>query len=311
MQPQKDPILVVGTGAMASLFAARLATSGEKVRMLGTWVESIETLNRSGVRLIEADGREHEYPVQATDDPNKCAGSKFAIILVKSYQTERVAQQLKVCLADDGIALTLQNGLDNDKTLAKSLGIHRVVSGVTTVGATLIEPGIVRDGGTGMISIGVNERIQTLVDILIQAGFEVETVADSDSLVWGKLVINASINPLTAILNVPNGDLLTNPTARNLMGLIANETARVSFEMGVKLPYLDPVLVVESVAQKTALNISSMLKDVLQGGPTEIDAINGAIVHLGDAVDTPVQYNRTMWLLVKAIEANAGIRKQP
>jgi 2-dehydropantoate 2-reductase len=123
------------------------------------------------------------------------------------------------------------------------------------------------------------------------------------------LVINASINPLTAILNFPNGDLLTSPTARILMGLIANEAARVSFKMGVKLPYLDPVLVVESVAQNTARNISSMLKDILRGGPTEIDAINGAIVHLGEAVDAPVQYNRSMWLLVKAMEANAGIRQ--
>ena len=306
MVSQTPPILVVGTGAMASLFAARFAASGLSVRMLGTWVESIETLNKFGVRFIDEHGHEFVYPVEATDDPEKCVGSQFAIILVKSYQTVQVALRLAKCLADDGLALTLQNGLDNHKTLAEVLGEPRVASGVTTAGASLIEPGIVRMGGKGVISLGNHEHLKTLVDLLIRAGFEVETVEDTDSLIWGKLVINAAINPLTAILKVPNGDLLEIPPARKMMNLVTIEAADVASTVEISLPFSDPVAAVESVARQTASNYSSMYKDVWRGSQTEIDAINGAIVRVGETAGASVDYNRMLWLLVKAMTIKTG-----
>jgi len=301
MVSHTPPILVVGTGAMASLFAARFAASGLGVRMLGTWVESIETLNKDGVRFIDEDGRESVFPVEATNDPGKCRGSQYAIILVKSYQTHQVALKLAKCLADDGLALTLQNGLDNHKILAEVLGEQRVASGVATTGATLIEPGIVRTGGRGVISLGNHKHLKTIVDLLIRAGFEVENVENTDSLIWGKLVINAAINPLTALLKVPNGDLLVIPPARRLMNLVTIETADVASTMEISLPFPDPVAAVESVAQRTGSNYSSMYKDVSRGSQTEIDAINGAIVRVGESVSASVEYNRVLWLLVKAL----------
>jgi 2-dehydropantoate 2-reductase len=301
MVTQTPPILVVGTGAMASLFAARFAANGLKVRMLGTWVESITALNMYGVRFIDENGQEYLYPVEATDDPEKCFGSQFAIILVKSYQTQQVALRLAQCLADDGLALTLQNGLDNHKILARVLGEQRVASGVTTAGATLIAPGIVRMGGKGAISLGHHIRLRSFIDLLVKAGFDVETVEDTDSLLWGKLMINASINPLTALLKIPNGDLLSIPPARRMMNLVTIETANVASSAEISLPFSDPVAAVESVAQRTASNYSSMYIDVTRGSQTEIDAINGAIVRVGENTGASVEYNRMFWLMVKAM----------
>ncbi|HSG42303.1 MAG TPA: 2-dehydropantoate 2-reductase N-terminal domain-containing protein, partial [Anaerolineales bacterium] len=83
-------ILIVGTGALASLFAARLTHAGHKVTMLGTWREGLDALNKDGVRYVDADGMETSYPVRATDDPRECRDVKFAIVLVKAWQTERV-----------------------------------------------------------------------------------------------------------------------------------------------------------------------------------------------------------------------------
>jgi 2-dehydropantoate 2-reductase len=301
MVTQTPPILVVGTGAMASLFAARFSANGLRVRMLGTWVESITALNMYGVRFIDENGQEYLYPVEATDDPEKCFGSQFAIILVKSYQTQQVALRLAQCLADDGLALTLQNGLDNHKILARVLGEQRVASGVTTAGATLIAPGIVRMGGKGAISLGHHIRLRSFIDLLVKAGFDVETVEDTDSLLWGKLMINASINPLTALLKIPNGDLLSIPPARRMMNLVTIETANVASSAEISLPFSDPVAAVESVAQRTASNYSSMYIDVTRGSQTEIDAINGAIVRVGENTGASVEYNRMFWLMVKAM----------
>jgi 2-dehydropantoate 2-reductase len=296
-----DSLLIAGTGALACLFAARLAAAGVQVTLLGTWPEGLEALRAHGVRLAGADGSEQAYPVRATADPADCAGARFALVLVKSWQTERAARQLAACLSPDGLALTLQNGLGNREKLAEALGGPRVALGVTTTGATLVGPGRVRPGGEGTISLGAHPRLDPLADLLRGAGFAVEAVPEANDLLWSKLVINAAINPLTALLRVPNGELLNRPSARALMGAAAREAAAVAGALGRRLTYPDPVATSEAVAQRTAVNHSSMFQDVLRGAPTENDAICGAIVTAGKECGVPTPVNHTLWLLVKAL----------
>jgi 2-dehydropantoate 2-reductase len=223
-------------------------------------------------------------------------------VLVKSWQTERVARQLEGYLTKGGIALTLQNGLGNYETLVEALGQKRVALGVTTVGARMLEPGYVQHTGEGKVSIGVHPNLDGLEELLNKAGFQVEMITDPRSLLWGKLVINAAINPLTALLRVANGELLARPTARELLRNAACEAALVATRQGIKLPYADPVVAVEEVARNTASNISSMLQDVLRGTPTEIDAINGAIIKAGEQVKVPTPVNTMLWQLVKSLD---------
>jgi 2-dehydropantoate 2-reductase len=297
----KQDILLVGTGALATLFAARLGEAGHSVSMLGTWKQGLQALQEKGARIVDADGNERAYKVHATDDPHEVSGAKFAIVLVKSWQTERAARQLKLSLADDGHALTLQNGLGNRETLSRDLGTGRVSLGVTTTGATLLDPGLVRTGGEGVISIEQNQALGPLATALRSSSFNLQIVDDAQSLIWGKLVINAAINPLTALLRVPNGELLARPIVRKMMASLARETAEVAAAEHVHLPFSNPVSAAEDVARKTARNISSMFQDVRRGAPTEIDAICGAVTKRAEfhGIDTP--YNRTCWRLVRAL----------
>ena len=294
-------LLIVGTGALATLYAARLLEAGQPVTILGTWQAGLSTLREHGIRVIDSSGNEKQFNVQATDDPRTCVGTKYAIVLVKAWQTERAAGQLHECLAEDGLALTLQNGLGNYETLTRRLGLARVALGSTTTGATLLGPGSVRAGGEGVISLGRNQALGPLEAAFQSAGFNVKVVEDALSLVWGKLVINAAINPLTALLKVKNGELLERPTARALLGALAREAAQAAQAENIALPFTDPVAAVEEVARKTAENHSSMLQDVLRGAVTEIDAICGAVVRTAEkhGFDAPV--NRTCWQLVKAL----------
>ncbi len=293
-----DEILIVGTGALATLFAARLSAAGVDVTMLGSWPEGLAVLHEKGARL---EGIEQVYPVRATDDITDCIGAKFALVLVKAWQTERAATQLVDCLSDDGLALTLQNGLGNREILSQTLGFQRTVIGVTTTGATLLEPGLVRLGGEGMVTLEVHPRLAPLEGMLRRSGFAVEVVKDAQSLVWGKLVVNAAINPLTALLRVPNGELLERPEACSLMGTLAVEAAAVAQAMGVSLPFLDPKQASEEIARRTANNKSSMFQDVLRSASTEIDAINGAVIRLGEQLGVKTPCNRVIWSLVKSI----------
>lgn len=295
------PILIVGTGALATLFAARLARAGHRITMLGTWQAGLNALRSEGARLVDANGNEHPFPVDVINDPSACRGIRHALVLVKAWQTERVAAQLKKCLAQDGLAVTLQNGLGNREMLAQSLGSGRVALGTTTTGATLLGPGLVRAGGEGGISIERNPSLGPVEAALKSADFNVNIVDDAQSLIWGKLVINAAINPLTALLRVPNGELLERPSARQTMAALAREAAEVAWAENISLPFPDPVAAAEEVACKTGGNHSSMLQDVLRGAPTEIDAICGAIVKAGERHNLQTPVNWVCWKLVKAI----------
>jgi 2-dehydropantoate 2-reductase len=223
------------------------------------------------------------------------------MVLVKSWQTERAAHQLMTCLAQDGLALTLQNGLGNLEQLQKVLGEERAAMGITTMGATSLGPGRVRAGGEGPTHLGSHPRLKPIVDLLRQAELGIEIAEDMQGLVWGKLAINAAINPLTALLGIPNGELLTRPHALALMTEAAGETAAVAAAKGIDLPYDDPGAAAVEVAGRTASNHSSMLQDIRRGAPTEIDAISGAIANEGESLGVWTPVNRVLWHLVRAL----------
>ena len=302
---KNDSILIIGTGALATLFAARFSEAGISVTMLGTWAEGLAAINEKGVR-VEGEGK--VYRVHATDDPSECKGMRFALVLVKAWQTKRAAKQLAKCLAEEGVALTLQNGLGNDSILAASLGSARVSQGVTTVGATLNAPGEVCQGGEGPVNLEPHARLSAMEKMMRQAGFEVSVVDNIHSLVWGKLVVSSALNPLTALLRIKNGEILESPQAIALMGKLAQETAKVAKAMGISLPFTNPERAVEEVARRTGENLSSMHQDVLRGVPTEIDAINGAVVQLAKEKGLQVPVNWTMWSLINAIPVRGNIK---
>jgi 2-dehydropantoate 2-reductase len=295
-----DQILIAGTGALATLFAARLSAAGVQVSLLGTWQAGLSALQQHGAVLVGPEGEEQAFPVQVLD-PGSTAKFMQALVLVKSWQTGRVARQLLDHLHGEGLALTLQNGLGNREILSQVLGGERVAQGVTTLGGTLLAPGRVRRGGDGQLSLEFQPRLEPMAGLLSRAGFQVNLVPEAAPLVWGKLVVNAAINPLTAILRLANGELLNHPARRRLLAELARETAAVAAALGISLPFNDPVAAAEEVARRTSENRSSMLQDVLRGAPTEIDSISGAIVKAGISLGVATPYNACMYQLVQAI----------
>ncbi|RLD02207.1 MAG: 2-dehydropantoate 2-reductase [Chloroflexi bacterium] len=291
-------ITIMGTGAMAMLMGGRLAKRGVKVHFLGTWKESIAAVNKEGICVIE-DGSPRYYPAEAFLDPAQLRGTSLALVLVKSWQTERAARQLSEVLAEDGVALTLQNGLGNGETLGAVLGQDRTALGVTTYGATSLGPGKVRPGGEGIISVGEHPKISALINLLQLGGFTVQQTEDLSGLIWGKLVINVAINPLTGLLGVKNGELLESPAVTRLMGMAAREAAEVARKLGVPISFSDPAQAAETVAAATRENLSSMLQDIRRGAPTEIDALCGAVVRQGKKLGVPTPVNEILALLIQ------------
>lgn len=300
---------IIGTGALASLFAMRLAEQAEVV-MVGSWEAQLDAIRKAGLTLLEADGRSHTHPLQATDQPMLLEPVDAALVLVKSYQTGTAVRRLRYLLGSDTLIITLQNGLGNWETLAEAYGAWRVVQGVTSLGVTLVRPGVVRAAGDGPISLGraaANPFFEPLVAALRAAGFTVELVYDTRGLVWGKLAVNAAINPLTAVLHIRNGLLAEEPVLRGVMEAVARETAVVAAAHGIQLPYPDAAVRALQVAQATAQNHSSMLQDVQRGGQTEIEAICGAILQAARRAGLDAPLNAQLYRWVKQIEAGQAI----
>jgi 2-dehydropantoate 2-reductase len=292
---------------MGCLFGGRLSRVTD-VWLVDPWPEHVAAMQRQGLHLIEPEG-EQVIPVQATTDPRDVREPvDLAIIFVKSHQTEMAASIAKQLLAPDGLALTLQNGLGNLEVIARVVGEDRAVQGVTSHGATLLGPGRVRHAGRGPTHLALTpqteRRVRAVAELFRQAGFEVHLSDDLDSIIWGKLVINVGINPLTALLRVPNGALVEIDAARALMRDAVTEAVRVAAAKGIQLPYADPLAQVEAVCRATAENRSSMLQDVLRGAPTEIQAINGAVVHEGLRVGVETPVNALIVRFIKAVEAS-------
>jgi 2-dehydropantoate 2-reductase len=283
---------ILGTGAMACLFAAKLAKVAQ-VALIGNWTEAIHSIRERGI-LFEDSGRIESIHVEAGFPGDPIPPADLVIVLVKSWQTEKVASYLSGYLKPQGLAISLQNGLGNLEALGPM-----AFPGTTAEGASLIGPGHVLSGGSGPTYIVAPN---TIVELLRSAGFESYGCApeEAESLIWGKLCISCGINALTALLRIRNGELLARPDACDLMEQAALECAAVAKAKGITLPFLDPAVQVRVIAMKTGNNLSSMLQDILRGAPTECEAINGAVASEGRRLNVPTPVNEVLLRLIRA-----------
>lgn len=306
----RDDVLIVGSGAVATLFAVRLGLAGHSVSMLATWQAAADVISEQGVKAIHPDGHEETVRVNIVQDPGKLAEVRDAIVLVKSWQTQRAARQLSGVLAEDGIALTLQNGMGNREILAGTLGSQRAASGVMVLGAQLLAPGVVKATPNPGVQLEVNPRLDNLRRVLDRSGFSVEVHRNLTVLQWKKLIVNAAINPLSAVLGVANGDLLLNLNAYDLLLKLTLEAQAIAEAAGVNLDE-EPVVLVRRVIEKTYENHSSMLQDRLRGAPTEIEEINGYLVGLSEALSIDAPLNRCFLSLLRALTFQNATIKLP
>lgn len=299
---------IIGAGAMGSLYGGMLVQAGADVLLYDINRQLVETINSGGLQIEElATGESFTTRPRATFVPEELGGADILIVFVKSSATEAVAEQFSAIAGPRTIAVTLQNGLGNERILRERFGPARTAAGVTSQGATFLEPGRIRHAGSGPTHLCMSDRnngkLSGLVELLNRAGFETHIEKNIENLIWSKLIINAGINALTALTGLPNGRLLEFPETRVLMADLVHEAVLVAKAKGISLTYSDPLAMVYTVAEKTARNRSSMLQDFDNRKTTEIDFINGAILREAEALGIDVPVNRTVTRLIKALDA--------
>jgi 2-dehydropantoate 2-reductase len=306
--------LIFGTGAMGSVLAGFLQDIGCQVTMIGRG-NHFSALKARGLRVTGIWGDRYIPPenVRGFSDPQQIS-DRFPVILlcVKSKDTEASAQEASRLLAEDGIMVSIQNGLDNWETISSHVGPSRTVGARVIFGAEIPEPGTAKvtvnadDVLLGEPFSAVNrELLAALESDMVRAGIPARTVSSAEiwSAIWGKVLYNSSLNPLGALLEVPYGKLGENEETREIIRHIIEEIFSVMAAKGVRVPHADADdyyhHLIERQLPPTYDHRASMLQDILLGRKTEIDALNGAISRYGRELGIATPYNDLLTELIK------------
>jgi 2-dehydropantoate 2-reductase len=289
-------VVVVGAGSVGSLFGARLARAGHSVTLVGR-ADHVAAIRSHGLRVV--DHGEEVVRLDALTELAPGADCDVALLTVKTFDLARVATGLARDVPDPVPTLLTQNGLGVEGIANAALSAEGwsdaarwTVRAVHSVPATLLGPGIVRAAGTGEVLLPRSgpdaPHAREFLRLLSAAGFPVREVESIDREVWRKVLINAAINPVTAVRGVTNGRLLEEPARGESLTLL-REAVAAARAAGVEFREAEAVGDLDRVVRATAENRSSMLQDLDRGRPTEIDTISGAILRVAEAhgVDLP------------------------
>lgn len=290
---------------MGCLFAGMLSRAGYIPALLEQNPERARAIAVSGISVEQDDGETLVGRPAAYCTLSGREMADLVVLFVKSYDTEQAVKNCLPAIGSRTTVLTLQNGLGNIEALERYVPKAQLLAGTTAQGSTLLGHGKVRHAGRGDTVIGSffpeeAGRARAVRAFFESAGIQVTVSGDIESVLWGKLLVNAGINALTAIMDIPNGRLGRDEHLRAVMAGAVLEGAAIARRLGIALPYADPVSRAEEVCRATAANISSMLQDRRSGRPTEIDSINGALVAYGRRLGIAMPVNSFLTSLVKS-----------
>ncbi len=305
-------ILVFGAGAMGSVFGGFLSQENEVV-LIGR-KSHMAAVNSQGLRVSGIWG-EHIFRkirgfTSVSDLKDK---TLFDLIMIttKSYATEDAAGTILPYVKKGTAVMSMQNGIGNEDIISQIVGSENTMGGMAIFGARIVEPGhaevtvYASECKVGDLENGKTKRAESIAKTFSSAG--IPTVA-SENIIrdkWMKAFYNIALNPLSAILHVPYGDLGEMEDTREIMKSLLNEAFEVALALKVPLKVSENEYfeyLIDKQLPPTSKHISSMLQDIEKGKKTEIDYLNGAVSILGQKIGVKTPVNDTITLIIKALE---------
>ena len=289
-------IAVMGAGAVGCYYGARLHQAGHEVVLVGR-PALVEAVRQRGLRLQSKDF-DGFLPLAASDSPEAIRGAGLVLFCVKSGDTETAGAAMKPWLDGGATVLCLQNGVGNAERLSAVLG-REAVPAVVYVATEMGSPGHVIHHGRGELVIGESSGSEEAARLLTAAGIGTRVTAKVQDALWAKLTVNCAYNALSALTQLPYGELLGRPGMREIMTDVIAECRAVCEASGAALP----ASIVEdtvAIAGTMPSQRSSTAQDVARGRRSEIDYINGFVVREGVRLGIATPVNRVLHALVKA-----------
>lgn len=303
MEGPRQRIGIIGAGAMGTLFGFHLAAHCD-VTLLDSNAGLLGEIKRHGLSVNDAKSRH----VKIAGSPRDLFSATALFLFVKAVDTLRALRPFAGELNPTTPIVSLQNGVGNEDAIKTALGgAVPVVLGITTESSLTLAPGRVRsseEGHTILGSAGASETTsKNVAKLLSESGLRTSVVYDIRPHLWGKLVANAAINAVSALLDCQAGAIQKDPNAARLCEALAEEAAAVAAGLKINLPFASPWQYVTEVIAIGADSKSSMAFDLESGHPSEIDHINGAVLAAGRRVGVPTPYNDAMVRLIRARES--------
>ncbi|WP_282941511.1 2-dehydropantoate 2-reductase [Paenibacillus sp. RC67] len=317
-------VRVIGAGALGMLIAAALAEAGVQIELVTRSREQAEKLSAEGLQLVKMKKKagmdQHKITVRPSittaedleSNPDQQAAPDWILLMVKQTAvTDKLAQSIAAQMKPETRLICFQNGIGHTETLSRFIPIDQIWIAVTTEGALRHHSHGVEHTGSGITWLGpmnmandekkLNLLEKKLQNMFQDAGFSVSLSNKITSKVWNKLLINSVINPLTAILQIPNGMLTQLPAITPLMRALFEEGVRLANKLGIELAddLWEQLL---TVCERTAANQSSMLQDVRACRLTELDSITGGLLAKAQQAGIELPSHRTVYQLVRSIE---------
>lgn len=322
-------VLVVGAGALGTVYGAALARGGAQVQLLGRRAHAEAIESAGGVTVVGVGGR-WEARLRAAWRPADVAPADVVVVLTKAHDTEAALAALEHVRDGMRVAVSLQNGVAKDAALAAWCGPGRVLGGMSMVGATIEEPGTVRhtlEGTTylGELDGGASNRARALGELLERGGLTVVVTDRIRSAEWSKLVHAAATMAVTVLPRLPFHEALQDRALSGLYVELLREGAAVAAASGVELddwPGMFPVrtLVAASPAEAAELVRErgrrmaqaggtqvriSMLEDLARGRRLELDAVHGHLASEAERLGVPAPLTQAAHRLLAALDAAA------
>jgi 2-dehydropantoate 2-reductase len=316
-------ILVLGAGAIGSVFGGFLAKAGHEVCLVAR-KSHLAAIKEKGL-LIEGIWGVHVVNnitgYESVSSVLEKVRHNFDVILltVKSYDTEPMLKALIACIPDPPPIISLQNGLGNVEIIETYAGREKTIGGRVIFGVEFIEPGRVKvtvaadKTMLGGLPGGIERAIvESFAQMLTAAGIPAEATGSIEKYIWGKVLYNCALNGLATLMNVHYGILLSSDSTREIMHQVVREIFDVVRASGITLDWREPEeyteLLFSTLIPRTFDHHPSMLQDILRHKRTEIDALNGAVVQKGREKEIDLPYN---WAITKLIKAREALNCQP
>ncbi len=310
-------VVVLGAGAMGSLFGGLLAEGGLEVTLVDPWKEHIEKIKKDGLQIVGFGG-DRFIPIDATCNAAEVTSADIVFVQCKANFNAPAAASVQHLFSEntDTVAISFQNGLGNEEELAEYFGADRVLGGLTAQGANVEAPGIIRNHAElpsyiGEMAGGVSDRTRKIAATLSAGGLPTEPSENIRQDIWRKLMANIAISAVSGITGLNIGQIFNQHLADDVSYMALDEAVAVANAAGVNLSAADAKEILGKIAgpNGTPGNKSSLRIDIENERPSEIDYINGAVVKLGKKHNVPVPINETLVTLVHGLQAqylNAG-----
>lgn len=313
-------VLVYGAGGVGLGLGSFLLAAGTEVSFVGraSTVHALRARGLSRAGLFGSYAAPPEAIRAASAIGELRTGTPFDLVLVtvKTPENPAAAEALATGLDGKPPLVLCQNGWGNTETFAQRFPEAQIWNARVITGFVRPRPAHVEvtahaePVAIGSLCEADNAPIEPLCQALQRGGLPCESTARIAEVLWAKLLYNGCLNPLGAVLDVPYGKLGESTHAREIIAEVAHETFAVMHAAGYGTRWPDSEAFLASLYEEllppTAAHESSTLQDLRAGRHTEIDALNGSVVRLGEQLGIATPVNRTLSALVRTLEAGRG-----